>query len=146
MTHKPTNRGSDQTIIPVVREELEVDKRMVETGKGARVRKTVSEREQIVDEPLLREEVTVERVEFNEVIEGAEIPITRHEGETTIVPILEEILIIEKCTVLKGEVRITRHRREVREPQKVVLRTDEVSVEHFDESVDAPAGNNGKRD
>jgi|GEM_PF-1170228 len=138
--------ASSEQVIPVISEKLKVHKRNVETGKGVRVRKTLSEREQIVDQPLVREEVTVERVEINEVIEDSEIPTTRYEGETTIVPILEEILIIEKCTVLKGEVRITRHRREVREPQKVVLQTDEVSVERFDESVDAPVGNTGERD
>lgn len=138
--------ASGEQVIPVIREKLKVRKREVETGKGVRVSKTVDEHEQIIDEPLAREEVSVERVEINEVIEGTALPVTRHEGETTIVPILEEILIIEKCTVLKGEVRITRHRREVSEPQKIVLRTDQVSVEHFDEAVDAPAGNTGEPD
>jgi uncharacterized protein (TIGR02271 family) len=138
--------NGQETVIPVVREELDLHKRKVETGKGVRVKKSVSEHEQIIDEPLAREEVTVERVEINQIIESADIPTTRHEGETMIVPILEEILIIEKCTVLKEEVRITRRRREVREPQKVVLRTDEVSVERFDESVEVTAGDAGEHD
>ncbi len=71
--------ASSEQVIPVISEKLKVHKRNVETGKGVRVRKTLSEREQIVDQPLVREEVTVERVEINEVIEDSEIPTTRYE-------------------------------------------------------------------
>ena len=42
--------------MPVIAETLQVEKRRVEAG-GVRVRKVVSEREVVVDEPLLREEV-----------------------------------------------------------------------------------------
>lgn len=145
MTHAPNNEASESTVIPVIREELEVKKRVVETGKGVRVSKTVSEREQIVDEPLTLEEGLIERVSINEVVAESNIPTTRYEGETMVVPILEEILVIEKRTILKAEVRITRKRREVHEPQHFVLRADQVSVEHFDESVDAPASDTGER-
>ena len=51
-----SSQDADQkAVIPVIREELEVGKRVVETGKGVRVTKTVSEREGVVDEPLVRE-------------------------------------------------------------------------------------------
>lgn len=130
-------RGVDetgnQTVIPVVQEELIVGKRVLKTGKGIRVIKTVSEREEIVDELLARDDVMFERISLNRVLDAADIPDIRFEGETTIVPILEEILVVEKRTVLKEELRITRRHYEIREPQKVVLRTEEVSIEHFDE-------------
>jgi uncharacterized protein (TIGR02271 family) len=129
------SRDADQrTVIPVIREELEVGKRAVETGKGVRVTKTVSEREEIVDEPLVREEVSVERVSINEMVADQDMPTVRYEGATMVVPILEEVVVSEKRTILKEEVRITRHRREIRDPQRVVLRTEQVSVEHFDDS------------
>jgi len=110
--------------IPVVREELVVGKRVVETGKGVRVAKTVSERSHLVDEPLVRNDVVVERVSV------ANAPGIRYEGATMIVP---EVLFVEKRTVLKEELRITPARREVRKPQRVVLRSEQVSVEPFDE-------------
>ncbi len=146
MVNSSKGQGSDQTVIPAVSEELRIGKRVVETGRGVRVTKTVSNREQIVDEPLVRENVVVERISINEAVAGSEIPTTRYEGDTMVVPVLEEILVIEKHTILKEEVRITRHRREVREPQTVVLRADEVSVEQLDESADAAARDGGERD
>ncbi|MBA2350793.1 MAG: YsnF/AvaK domain-containing protein [Burkholderiales bacterium] len=146
-------RGVDetgnQTVIPVVREELVVSKRVVETGQGIRVTKTVSEREEIVDELLARDDVVFERVSLNQVVAATEIPDVRYEGETMIVPILEEILVVEKRTILKEELRISRRHYEVREPQRVVLRSEEVSIEQFDErSSDAvePPGNTGIND
>jgi uncharacterized protein (TIGR02271 family) len=135
----------DDRVIPVIREKLAVGKRAIETGKGVRVTKTVLEREQIVDEPLAREEALIERVNINEMIAGQDMPTIRYEGETMVVPILEEVLVTEKRTILKEEVRITRKRREVREPQQFVLRTDQVSAEHFDASV-APSAKSGEQD
>lgn len=73
-----------------MQEELVIDKRVVETGKGVRVTKTVSEREEIVDEPLSRSDVVVERISVNEAIDAGDIPRTRYEGETMIVPILKK--------------------------------------------------------
>jgi uncharacterized protein (TIGR02271 family) len=126
----------EQGAIPVVREELAVGKRTVETGEGIRVTKTVSERQQVVDELLAKEDVAVERVSVNRVVDAAGIPGIRQEGTTIIVPLLEEILVVEKRTIVKEELRITSTRREVREPEKFVLRSEEVSVERFDERLD----------
>jgi uncharacterized protein (TIGR02271 family) len=126
----------EQGTVPVVREELAVGKRTVETGEGIRVTKTVSERQQVVDELLAKEDVAVERVSVNRVVDAANIPGIRQEGSTIIVPVLEEILVVEKRTFVKEELRITSTRREVREPEKFVLRSEEVSVERFDERPD----------
>ena len=123
----------EQGAIPVVREELAVGRRIVETGKGVRVTKTVTEHEHVVDEGLAKEDTTVERVSVNRVVDPENIPRIRHEGNTMIVPVLEEVLVVEKRTILKEELRITSARREVREPQRFVLRSEEVSVECFDE-------------
>jgi len=47
-----------------------------------------------------------------------------------IVPILEEVLVVEKRLVLKEELHIRRRRAEVSNPQRIVLRTEEATVEH----------------
>jgi uncharacterized protein (TIGR02271 family) len=119
-------RDDGTVVVPVVAEQLEVQKRMVEAG-GVRVRKTVSEREEVVDEPLLREEVQVRRVPVGRVVEGP-VPV-RHVGDTIIVSLLEEVLVVEKRLMLKEELHITKERVETYRPQRVTLRTEEAVVE-----------------
>jgi len=123
-----------KTVIPVTAEFLEIGKRLIETGRGVRVSKTVREQEHVVDEPLNQDELHVERVAINRLIEASEVPSIRQEEDVTVVPILEEVLVTEKRLLLKEEVRITRVHRQVRQPQRVLLRTEQVSVEHFDET------------
>jgi uncharacterized protein (TIGR02271 family) len=124
-------RSSEALAVPVVAEVATVRKRRVDTGRGVRIRKTVSEREEVIDEPLEREELRIERVPINRVVDDGDLPAVRHEGDVTIVPVLEEVIVIEKRTVLKEEVRITRVRRQVHEPQRVILRSEEVTTEEF---------------
>ena len=126
-------RGRDEeatVVVPVIAEQLEVQKRKVEAG-GVRVRKTVSEREEVVDEPLLREEVQVRRVPVGRVVEGP-VPV-RHVGDTIIISLLEEVLVVEKRLMLKEELHITKEQVETYRPQRVVLRTEEAVVERVGE-------------
>jgi len=55
-------------------------------------------------------------------------PEVRHEGDVMIVPVLEEVLVVEKRLMLREELRITRRKDEAREPQRVTLRTEQVEV------------------
>ena len=114
--------------MPVVEEELRVGKRVVETGR-VRVTKSVSEREELVDVPLMREEFDVERVPVEVFVDGPVAP--WHEGETLVVPVLEEVLVVEKRLVVREEVRITRRRSEESKPQRVTLLSEDVSVERL---------------
>lgn len=118
----------DALVLPVVAEELDVRKRKVETG-GVRITKRVHEWQEIVDEPLLEEEIKVERVIINRVVDGA-LPV-RYEGDTMIVSLLEEVLVVEKRLMLKEEVHITKRRSETHKPQRVTLRSEEAAVERF---------------
>jgi uncharacterized protein (TIGR02271 family) len=124
----PAGGGQPSLVMPVIAEELEVGKRQVETGK-VRVTKKVHEREEIIDEPLLAEEVTVERVPVNKVVDGP-VPV-RQEGDTMVISLLEEVLVVEKRLVLKEELRITRRRVETHRPQRVILRAEEGTVERL---------------
>lgn len=120
--------------IPVIAETATVRTRRIDTGRGVRVSKTVTEREEVIDEPLEHDELVIERVVLNRVVDSYNPPKTRQEGDVTVIPVLEEIIVAEKRTVLKEEVRITRVRRQVREPQRVSLRSEKVITEEFDES------------
>ncbi|HEY0844767.1 MAG TPA: YsnF/AvaK domain-containing protein [Noviherbaspirillum sp.] len=126
-------RSPVQMSFPVMEEELHVSKRVVDTGRGVRVHKTVSERDELIEQTLMRDELTVEHVPVGRVVDEGSLPQTRYEGDTLVVPVLEEVLVVQKQTLLKEEVRITRRRHPERAPQSVVLRTEHVSVERFDE-------------
>ena len=123
-------RGDGAVVVPVVAEQLEVQKRKVEGG-GVRIRKTVTEREEVVDEPLMREEVQVKRVPVNKVVDGP-VPV-RHVGNTMIVSLLEEVLVVEKRLMVKEELHITKEEVESYRPQRVRLRTEEAVVERVDD-------------
>lgn len=122
-----------QISFPVVQEEAHVDKRVVDTGRGVRIHKTVSEREQIWDEPLSRDEMVVEHVPVGRLVAESEVPQMHYEGDTLVLPVLEEVLVVQKQLRLKEEVRVTRRREQVRQPQSVLLRSEQVTVERFDE-------------
>jgi uncharacterized protein (TIGR02271 family) len=113
-------------VLPVMVEELDVRTRRVETGR-VRLHKAVHTRELLVDEPLLREEVVIERVPVNRVVEGP-IPV-RYEGDTMIVSVLEEVLVVETRLLLKEEVHITTRRTERHAPERVTLRHEDVTIE-----------------
>jgi uncharacterized protein (TIGR02271 family) len=115
-------------VVPVLQEVLDVRTSPVETGR-VRIRKMVHEHEEIVDPPLWRDEVVIERVPINRVVEG---PMSvRSEEDTLIIPVLEDVLVIEKRLLLKEEVRITKRRVETHTPQRVTLRREEAAVERI---------------
>jgi uncharacterized protein (TIGR02271 family) len=121
--------------VPVFEEELSVDIRTFDTGRGVRVNKTVTEQPVTVDELLMHEQVDVHRVAIDQVLEsGAALPTARYEGDVLIVPVLEEVLVVEKRMKLKEELHITRTRIEASQAQTVVLKKEHVSIERFDES------------
>ena len=55
------NAASNRTIVPIIEEEIKVGKRTVESGRVL-INKRVEERQQVIDEPLLQEEVLIKRV------------------------------------------------------------------------------------
>ncbi|SNS12566.1 conserved domain-containing protein [Noviherbaspirillum humi] len=126
-----------QVTFPVMQEKIQIDKRLVDTGRGIRLKKTVAEKEELVDEALLRDEISVERVAVNRVVDDAQLPQARYEGDTLIVPVLEEVLVLQKQTLLKEEVRITRRPQEYHAPQRIVLRREQIDIEPLG---NAPSG------
>jgi len=114
------------TVVPVIAESVEVEKRQVESGR-VRIEKTVQTTDQVVNESLMHEDVEIERVPINQVLAG---PVgNRQEGDTLVVPVLKEVLVIEKRLMLVEEVRITRRRTEQPFSQTVPIRTESVAVD-----------------
>jgi uncharacterized protein (TIGR02271 family) len=121
-----TLAGGGRLVIPVLAEELEVERHKLTSGV-VRVQKLVREHEQTVEEPVRREELHVERVPIGRIVD--QLPKTRTEGETLVIPVLEEVLVVEKRVMLKEEVRVTMRRSEEPSQQRVTLRAEEVIVE-----------------
>ena len=115
-----------EVVIPVIAEEARIRKERRVTGK-VRLRKIVHHEEQTVDEPLLKERVSVERVAIDRWVDEA--PPIRNEGETLIVPVVEEVLVVEKRLRLREEVRLTWRHEEEHESRHLVVRREEVRVE-----------------
>lgn len=120
-------------VVPVHREILQVGVRRVDTGRGVRVRKSVTEQAHHIDETLLRDEVSVQHVPVDRLVALSEAPASRYDGDTLIVPILEEVLVVEKRLRIKEELHITRTRRQERFSQSVPLKAETVCVERFDD-------------
>lgn len=120
---KPTDMPGS---IPVVEEKLKIERRNVELAT-VKVHKRVEEHTEVVDLPLQSQEVEIERVAVNQIVEKA-IPV-RVEGDTTIIPLLEEVLVVEKRLLLREEVHIRKVHKEVHAPQEVLLRKEIVDVE-----------------
>ncbi len=125
-----TDRANvERLVVPILEEQLKIARQKVVTG-GVRVHKTVSERTETVDEPTFQEQVEVERVAVNQFVDAP--PPVRYEGEVMIVPLLEEVLVVEKRLVLREEIRISKRRETVRKPQQVVVRREDATVERIE--------------
>ena len=120
--------------IPVVAEQLAVGTRTVDTGRGVRVHKTVVQQPVTIDEALGHDEVDIRHVAVDRIVAPDEVPATRYEGDTLVVPVLEEVLVIERRVRIKEELHITRVRHERQHQETVVLKAEQVQVERFDES------------
>ena len=115
--------------IPLVEERITVGKRQVEAGR-LRVRVSVEEREERVPVTLSHDEVEVERVPKNLTL--SELPSVRLEGNTTIIPVVEEMVVVEKRLVLVEEIHIRRRSGTSTEEITVPVRSETASIERSD--------------
>jgi uncharacterized protein (TIGR02271 family) len=106
-------------VIPVIEEQVRISRQELPRGV-VRITKQVHERIEEIDEPHFRENVHVERVPLNQVLEELAEP--RVEGDTLIIPVMEEVLVVEKRILLKEEIHVTKLREEIHEPRQVTLR------------------------
>ena len=121
--------------IPVMQETVRIDKRIVETGRVL-IHKTVREFDQPVELLLKNQELSVERIPVGRVV--TEAPEPRQEGEVLIIPVLEEIMVVEKRLVLKEELHVRRKETERTVRDTVRLRTEDVTVEQSPASTAVP--------
>lgn len=117
--------------LPVLEEVATVSKRTVITG-ATTVEKRVESRDYQVSEALEMRGASIERVAIGTEVDSANPPQVRTEDGVTIIPVLEEVLVVEKRLILKEELRIRHYVDQVLSTQEVTLRTETVVVGHRD--------------
>lgn len=118
--------SESELVLPVLEEQLSVDKRVVDRER-VRIHVTVASREEVIEVPLTREELKVERVPIGRNVENAEQP--RQEGDIFVIPVYEEVLVVKKQLVLREEIRVTCTRHEDQTRQRATLRRENASIE-----------------
>jgi len=106
-------------------EDVAVARRKI-VGDTVRVATVTQEREHQVDENLVHSRVEVVRVPIGKPVDV--VPPIREEGDTTILSVVEEIVVVERRLILKEEVHIRRIHVSERHLETVVLREQNVEV------------------
>ena len=100
----------------------------VVTGR-VRVHVQTLERELTIDEPLRTTRVEVERVAIGRMVDAH--PPVREEGATTIISVVEEVLVTERRLLLKEEIRLTRVTTQDQHRETLVLREQQATIERL---------------
>jgi len=120
-----TDPDPETIVLPLHAEEVSVTRRVV-AGATVRVATVTREHEHIVDEALRHERVEIERVPIGRTVDS--VPPVREEGDTTIIPVVEEVVVVERRLVLKEEIRIRRVRGTEHHRESVVLRKQDAVI------------------
>jgi len=123
--------------IPLIEERLTVGRRVVESGR-VRVHLSTETEDALIRETLRGERMEVERVALGHEVTVA--PAVREEegGAVLVVPVLEEILVVERRLILKEELRIRRVATTETVEEIIALRRQVATLERL--SAAAPQG------
>lgn len=120
-----SRRVVEERRIPIVEERIEIDRRE-KTGRTISVTTRPAVEEVRISEPVIREEVSVERVPVGKVV--AKAPPIREEDDLTIVPVVEERIRVVTELVLVEEIHLRRSRRHVLHEETVTRRITDVKI------------------
>jgi len=120
--------GRTEEVIPLVEEVLRLSKRTVETGR-IRVSLTTETVAETLRETLRSQRTEIRRVPVGR--EVSEVPATRQEGDVTIVPVVEEELVVVRRLVLREEIRLRRVDSEESVERPVERRVQRATVERL---------------
>jgi stress response protein YsnF len=118
------SEGEEQ-VLPLHEEQVQVARHRRVTGRVS-VSTVTRSRDELIDELLTNEHAEIERVVIRQLIDEA--PPIRTEGDTVIVPVIEEVLVVERRLFLKEEVHIRRKCTTERHQETVTLREQEIVI------------------
>jgi len=120
---------ADSVTVPVIEETLVPVTQWQEAG-ALEIRKSVHVVNQELDVPVQYEEATVERVPVNRVLAAGETLAPRQDGDTLVIPIVHEELMVVKRQVLVEEVRITKQIRTTTRHFSEPVRREDIQITH----------------
>jgi len=121
------NNENTFSSIPVTEERVNVEKKIIETGK-VKISKIVNVDTETFNLVHIQDDIQIERIAINEFVQSPPPPL-RYEGDTIIIPVLKEVMVTEKRLLLIEEVRLTKRKVESKESQEVLLRKEEIKVQ-----------------
>jgi uncharacterized protein (TIGR02271 family) len=125
--HEELVDSDGKIVVPVIEEQVVISKEIVETGKVL-IKKRVKEEEAFINIPLIQEGYQVEcRPGKKELL--THHPSIRHEGDKMIIPVVREVLVVEKRYEVTEEVHVIKTKTEVPNMQQITLLKEEVQIE-----------------
>jgi len=125
--HAGTGAGLGGEIrVPILEEQLQFTTREIDLGE-VRIHKTVEEAEEVRSGHLNREDVDVERVRVDRRVTEAEM--SRQEGDWLIIPVMEEVFVVEKHLMVTEEIRIRKRLVTEESEVRATVRRERATVE-----------------
>jgi len=124
----PSTTSDTTETIPLAEEVIRIGAREVVDGR-VRVRTIVEERPELARADLFSETVSIERVLLDRFVDTAPEP--RQEGDTLVIPIVEEVAVVEKRLMVREELRLTRVRTAAPFSAPVTLRATRAIVDRL---------------
>jgi stress response protein YsnF len=122
---KDRSSSEPPIVIPLHVEDISFNRRKVE--RDVRVHIHTISHDHLIDEPLAHERVEIERLVIGRPIDA--VPPVREEGDTTVISVVEEVLVLERRLVLKEEIRLRRVRTTEQHREMVTLREQQAVIE-----------------
>ena len=119
--------SDDATVLPVIEEHVVITKEVIETGKVF-IRKRVKEEDALINIPLIQEGYQVERKPGKKDL-LMEHPSVRHEDDRMIIPVVREVLVVEKRYEVLEEVHVIKTKTEIPHLQEITLLKEEIQIE-----------------
>ena len=119
--------GEADAPIPVINEQLQVDTRVVNSANIRLIKKV---EEEIVEVPLVSRmhNYSVEHRSVNKYVDEAP-PSLRYEGQTMVISVLEEEVVVLKRLKLVEEIRLTPSHEDIVETKQVTLKKERITIE-----------------
>jgi uncharacterized protein (TIGR02271 family) len=126
LSDSPVQGSSEESgVLRLLAEDATVSRQVLETGR-VRVAKVTRTRDHLIDELLAHTRFEVNRVPVGRLIDA--MPAIKEDGDLTIVPIVEETVVVERRLMLKEELHIRRVQTNERFQQTVKLRYQTAEV------------------
>ncbi len=122
---------TDPQVMQLIQEHLQVEKHWVEAG-AITIKKTVETAPVTVPVELAHEELQIQRLPVGRILADGEAVLPRQEGNTLIIPVVEEEIVVLKRRVVREELHITKQRVVERREVSDTVRRERLHFETTD--------------